>query len=55
MGIKTMQIAEELKGDFEAEGNLLLWEASITEAEDVIKQIKEQGRKRYLYHVIKSD
>lgn len=45
------KVAEELKPEFEAEGNLFLFKSRYGEARGVIKAIDADAHKRYLYHV----
>lgn len=49
--LRKREIAEELKADFEAEGNLFLYENHRGEAVGVATAIEEGNHRRYLYHV----
>jgi len=45
------KVAEELRTDFEAEGNSFLFDNRYEEANGVIRAIDEDAHRRYLYHV----
>ena len=45
------KVAEELRTDFEAEGNSFLFDNRYGEAKGVIRAIDEDAHRRYLYHV----
>jgi SAM-dependent methyltransferase len=47
----SLQVAAELKSDFEAEGNLFLYENRVIEGEGNIRFIETGRASRYLYHV----
>jgi len=47
--LRKKQIAEELKSEFEAEGNLFLYENHIAEANDVAAAFEKGLHARYLY------
>jgi SAM-dependent methyltransferase len=48
----SLQVAAELKADFEAEGNLFLYENRMIEGEGNIRFIETGRASRYLYHVV---
>lgn len=48
---KGKELAEELKSEFEAEGNLDLYNASLNEAEHMLKLVDLGRMSRHLYHV----
>jgi len=48
---KEMEIAEELKADFEREGYMDLYEARVKEAEHLLEVVKDRRESRYLYHI----
>jgi SAM-dependent methyltransferase len=52
---RKKQIAEELRAEFEAEGNLFLYENRHGEAEGVMAAIEAGAHARYLYHVWLAD
>jgi cyclopropane fatty-acyl-phospholipid synthase-like methyltransferase len=45
------KVAEDMKAEFEAEGNLFLFRSRYREARGVINAIDADAHKRYLYHV----
>jgi cyclopropane fatty-acyl-phospholipid synthase-like methyltransferase len=47
------KISEELRSDFESEGNLFLYKNRHNEAVGVMRAIEADAHKRYLYHVRK--
>ena len=47
------RVAQELRAEFEAEGNLDLCESRITEAERMLKVCASRRNARYLYHATK--
>ena len=49
--LKEKQVAEELKSEFEAEGNIDLYNSRIEESDYVLKFIESGRSRRYLYHV----
>ncbi len=52
--LRKRAIAEELRAEFEAEGNLFLYENHHGEAVGVAAAIEEGNHRRYLYHVRRS-
>lgn len=48
---KTRQVLEELKSEFESEGNIDLYDSFVEEAEQVLKFVDSGRSRRYLYHV----
>jgi len=50
---QSRKIAEDMRSEFEAEGNLDLYESRIKESEQILKSVNEGRTSRYLYHVRK--
>lgn len=47
----SKRIAEELKAEFEAEGNLSMYEGRIRESDTILEYVNDSRITRYLYHV----
>lgn len=48
---KQLQTANELKADFEMEGNRFIYEGRIGEASEALRRVNTGRTRRYLYHV----
>ena len=48
---KILQTAEELRPEYAAEGNLFLYETSVSDAKPMLAAVKSGRRRRYLYHI----
>jgi len=48
---KSKQVAEELKSEFETEGNLDLYKSRIEESEELLKLVDSNRHSRFLYHI----
>jgi ubiquinone/menaquinone biosynthesis C-methylase UbiE len=48
---RGLEIAEALKDDFEAEGNIELYDSRIRESSKLLEAVNEDRISRYLYHV----
>jgi ubiquinone/menaquinone biosynthesis C-methylase UbiE len=48
---KILQVAEELKHEFEAEGTLDIYESNVSEARSLLEYVRIGRTSRYLYHI----
>jgi len=48
---KMLQVVEVLKHEYEAEGNLSLYETTVSDARTMLEAVRSGQRRRYLFHI----